>query len=117
VAVLCDASNPPSLSRPELHQCIWILEWHQAALQVERRFELHSEVFRSYRVPGYEAPIWLRDTVADHSFFWQCIVVRQYAVEAFPQARRLLAEYEGILRRGDVPVILDAGSNIVAGDV
>jgi FkbM family methyltransferase len=80
--------------------------------QIERIFESHSEALRSYRAPGYQAPIWLRDTLADHSLFWQCIVVRQYAVEAFPHARRLLAEYDRILRRGDVPVILDAGANI-----
>ena len=81
-------------------------------LQVERRLERRSEVLRLYRVPDYKAPIWLRETVADHSFFWQCIVVCQYSTEAFPQTTRLLNEYESILSRGERPVILDAGGNI-----
>jgi FkbM family methyltransferase len=81
-------------------------------LQIERQLERRSEVLRQYRVPGYEAPIWLRETVADHSFFWQCIVATQYAIERFPQTARLQEEYESILSRRDRPVILDAGGNI-----
>ena len=80
--------------------------------QNERRLGRSSGVLRSYRIPGYQAPIWLRNTAGDHSFLWQCIVVRQYAIETFPQTERLLSEYDAILSRQERPVILDAGGNI-----
>lgn len=63
-------------------------------------------------VPGYTTPIFLRDTVADRSTFWQCLVLRQYGISHFPQYRRLMDYYDELLRRGEVPLIIDCGGNI-----
>ena len=33
--------------------------------------------------------MWLRDSVADHATFWQCMTQAQYEFDAFPQSVRL----------------------------
>lgn len=63
-------------------------------------------------VPGYPGHIHLRDTVADCSIFWQCLVQRQYDTRRFPQHARLIECYEETLRQGETPLIIDCGGNI-----
>lgn len=63
-------------------------------------------------VPGYPGNIYLRDTTADCSIFWQCIVQRQYDTRRFPQHARLMECYEETLRQGRTPLIIDCGGNI-----
>jgi FkbM family methyltransferase len=79
---------------------------------VERDLPAASVRMRSFRAPGFPSPVHLRDTVGDHSIFWQCLVMRQYDVSGFPQAERLQRQYLNILSEGRVPVIVDAGGNI-----
>jgi FkbM family methyltransferase len=68
-------------------------------------------MIRRYTVPGYPA-LWLRDTVGDHSTFWQCIVQRQYDCLRFPQSERLMSEYRTNVQNGGRPLIIDGGGNI-----
>jgi FkbM family methyltransferase len=63
-------------------------------------------------VPGQAHRIALREAVADHAIFWQCLVRNQYDVSRFPQARRLVAAYQEQVRRGIRPLIIDCGANI-----
>lgn len=63
-------------------------------------------------VPGYAEKIFIRDSVADRSTFWQCLVQRQYDIKRFPQCAHLVAHYNEILRQGKVPLIIDCGGNI-----
>lgn len=63
-------------------------------------------------LPGYSATVYLRDTVADRSTFWQCLVQQQYQTKRFPQHQRLVERYDELLRRGEVPLIIDCGGNI-----
>jgi len=71
-----------------------------------------SPRIRRYRVPGFAAPIYLRDSLADHSMFWQCLVRCQYDFRRFPQSERLFARYRESVRRGTRPLIIDCGGNI-----
>lgn len=66
----------------------------------------------SLSVPGYGHRIFVRDTVADRSTFWQCLVQRQYDLRRFPQHARLIEQYEESLRQGKRPLIIDCGANI-----
>ena len=79
---------------------------------IERNLPAVSDRTRSFRGPGFPAPVYLRDTIGDHSIFWQCLVMRQYDFSSFPQAERLQRQYLNILSAGRVPVIVDAGGNI-----
>lgn len=79
---------------------------------VERDFPGKSSKVRTYRVPGYNAPIALRDQISDHAIFWQCIVQRQYDVSFFPQRERLHAAYREVVEHGRRPLIIDCGGNI-----
>ena len=67
---------------------------------------------RGYRVRGYEAPVYLRDSVSDHAMFWQCLVRCQYDFRRFPQSERLFARYREFVRQGERPLIIDCGGNI-----
>jgi FkbM family methyltransferase len=67
---------------------------------------------KKYRVPGCPGPINLRDTVSDHSIFWQCIVQRQYDMIHFPQSERLMSAYRGFIENGERVLIIDCGGNI-----
>ena len=67
---------------------------------------------RSYSVPGYPAPIHLRESVSDHAIFWQCIVERQYDMHRFPHGARLMEAYRAALAAGRQPLIIDCGGNV-----
>jgi FkbM family methyltransferase len=80
-------------------------------LQVERDVpQLHRT--KQYRLPGYSRPIHLRDTISDHSTFWQCLVMCQYDFSRFPQSKRLMTEYRVMVNKGIRPLIIDCGGNI-----
>lgn len=81
-------------------------------LQVERRLPPSSTKSRPFDVPGLAGPVWLRESVADHATFWQCMTQAQYDFDCFPQAARLLQCYEEALRAGRAPLIIDCGANI-----
>ena len=66
----------------------------------------------AHRVPGFDAPVYLRRTVSDHSIFWQCLVMQQYDLDRFPHTRRLDEAYRAELATGRSPVIVDCGANI-----
>ena len=66
----------------------------------------------SIALPGLNAPIQLRRTVADHTAAWICLIAEQYSIDQFPQKDRLQATYERMLREGRQPLIVDAGANI-----
>lgn len=70
-----------------------------------------SEV-KGYDVPGYDARIFLRRTIADHATFRQCLVNRQYDFLGLAQAQRLLQRYRDTLNQGHRPLIIDGGANI-----
>ena len=88
--------------------------WHGPRLlrAVERRLPRSSTHIRRFNVPGYRAPVYLRDCVADHAVFRQCFVMQQYDVRGFPQHRRLRDAYEQMISEGRTPLIIDGGSNI-----
>jgi len=79
---------------------------------IERDLPAASVRTRPFQAPGFPAPVHLRETIGDHSIFWQCLVMRQYDFSSFPQAERLQRQYLNILSEGRVPVIIDAGGNI-----
>lgn len=82
------------------------------AAAIERTVSQKSHEQRGYRVPGYEQPVWLRETVADHAIFWQCLVMEQYAFDRFPQSHRLEEQYQSRVSAGEQPIIVDCGANI-----
>lgn len=79
---------------------------------IERNFSPVSESIRRYDVPGYDQPFFLRDTVADHATFKQCLVMQQYDFRKFPQSDRLFRDYRAALARGEVPLLIDCGGNV-----
>ena len=80
--------------------------------QIERKLDKRSSTVRSYRVLGFSSPIYLRDTIADHAIFWQCIVDNQYDFRRFPQAERLIQSYNRLVEQNRKPLIIDCGGNI-----
>lgn len=88
--------------------------WHGLRLLflVERPVPRKSTSVRKYTVPGYSGPAYLRETISDHSIFWQCIVQRQYDIRTFPQTNRLLSAYRESVDGGVNPLIIDCGGNI-----
>ena len=65
------------------------------------------------RVPGIPEPVVLRSTIADRSAFWICMVAEQYSIDRFPiHAHRVYKKYNDLVRRGEKPLIIDAGANI-----
>lgn len=79
---------------------------------VERKLPVKSSRVRQYEVPGYPAPISLRDTASDHAIFWQCLVRRQYDIKRFPQSQRLETAYQEAIAKGQRPLIIDCGGNV-----
>ena len=67
---------------------------------------------KKYKVPGCQSPIYLRNSVSDHSIFWQCIVLRQYDMLRFPQSERLMSAYRTLIEKGVPVLIIDCGGNI-----
>src|SRR5262245_41428167 len=80
--------------------------------QIERDLPAKSTRTTQVRVPGCPDFISLRETIADHAIFWQCLVTCQYDFREFPQSGRLLAAYERIVAQGEAPLIIDCGANI-----
>lgn len=81
------------------------------------QIELHKKsgkdsILRTIKTPGYTSPIVLRDTIADHSIFWQCMVKDQYDFRIFTQAKYIYDEYRSAIARGQTPLIIDCGGNI-----
>lgn len=81
-------------------------------LSIERNLPRISEKIRRYDVPGYDQPFFLRDTIADHATFKQCMVMEQYDFRKFPQSERLLRNYRAALSRGETPLLIDCGGNV-----
>jgi FkbM family methyltransferase len=81
-------------------------------LQIERSLSPRSDRVREIILEDGRTSVHLRDSVADHAIFWQCLVRNQYAIDQFPQAERLMAAYEGMLASGKTPIIIDCGANI-----
>ncbi|MEQ1529282.1 MAG: FkbM family methyltransferase, partial [Methylococcales bacterium] len=77
-----------------------------------RQLPQKSEQKKQYSLPGFDAPIYLRDCIGDHAIFWQCLVMNQYDFSHFPQAERLNAKYNEIVSSGQTPLIIDCGGNI-----
>ena len=71
-----------------------------------------SELVKKYSVPGFDAPIYLRECLGDHAIFWQCLVMNQYDFSKFPQAQRLNEKYAETIASNQTPLIIDCGGNI-----
>lgn len=81
-------------------------------LQIVKNLPRSSHSVRTFDVPGYPGKVSLRNTIADHATFKQCLVTEQYDFLAFPQAQRLLAKYQLSIAKGHRPLIIDGGANI-----
>ena len=79
---------------------------------IEKQLPRRSSAVNAYEVPGYQAPIHLRECVADHATFKQCIVQAQYDFRHMPHSTRLFETYNRLIERGETPVIIDCGGNI-----
>jgi len=77
-----------------------------------RQLPKKSEQLRAFSIPGFDAPVFLRDCVGDHATFWQCLVMNQYDFTRFPQARRLREQYEEEVASSRAPIVIDCGGNI-----
>ncbi|MCK9606076.1 MAG: FkbM family methyltransferase [Methylomonas sp.] len=71
-----------------------------------------SDKISKYYLPNYRKYIYLRDSVADHATFWQCLVKNQYDFKQFPQSNQLNSEYNRLVNSGQTPLIIDCGGNI-----
>jgi FkbM family methyltransferase len=80
--------------------------------QVEHNAAQRPERLMRLTVPGFAAPIWLRDSVADRATFWQCIASAQYEFGIFPQHSRLMQRYQAAVDAQRPPLIIDCGANI-----
>ena len=78
---------------------------------IERKLPVQSAHRQTWRVPGLAAPVYLRDSVADHSIFWQSMVKEQYSIDRFPHALRLDDVYHAAHAAGTTPLIIDCGAN------
>jgi FkbM family methyltransferase len=80
-------------------------------LAAERPLPKKSTIVRKYRLPGYHE-LYLRETISDHSIFWQCLVQGQYDFRRFPHGERVVSDYHAAIRNGIRPLIIDCGGNI-----
>lgn len=83
--------------------------WAKIELSSNKR---NGSLVRALDVPGYNSPVYFRNTIPDKATFWQCIVMEQYDFFAFPQSRRLLSDYRNLVNSGENPLIIDCGGNI-----
>ena len=97
---------------PNYRRAFGLVDGLRLLVQVERELPARSARVRQYRVPGYPAPIALRDTRSDHAIFWQCLVMRQYDLSRFRQSERVLDVYRSRVARGERPLVIDCGGNI-----
>ncbi len=81
-------------------------------IQIEYPVSNRINLLNYFTVPGYPGKICLRNTVSDHSIFWQCIVQKQYLVSDFYQNEGLLKAYFKLVSEGIKPLIIDCGGNI-----
>ena len=80
--------------------------------QIERSLPKFSNSIRSYKLPNYHAPIFLRDQTGDHAIFWQCLVLNQYDFRIFPQSTRFSTNYKESIELNRKILIIDCGANI-----
>ena len=97
---------------PNYRRAFGLFDGLRLLLQVEGDLPARSTRVRQYRVPGYPAPIALRDSRSDHAIFWQCLVMRHYDLARFPQSERVLDVYRARVARGERPLVIDCGGNI-----
>ncbi len=97
---------------PKFIQNYGLLGGLRLLFAIERKLPRASESIRRYDVPGYDQPFFLRDTIADHATFKQCLVMQQYDFRKFPQSERLLRDYRAAISRGETPLIVDCGGNV-----
>lgn len=97
---------------PNYIRCFGVWRGLILLFRVERKLPAFSDKVRRYRVPGYRDPFYLRDSVADHATFRQCLVMQQYDFRRFPQRDRLLRAYRDMVSRQETPLIIDCGANI-----
>ena len=83
---------------PNYHRAFGLMDGVRLLFALEKQVTKQSNRTRSYLVPGYNAPIYLRNT--DHSIFWQCLVVRQYNLSEIKQNKIFLQNYHDVLARG-----------------
>lgn len=81
-------------------------------LKIVRSLPRASTVVREFTIPGFPEKVVLRETIADHATFKQCLVSNQYDFLGLPQAERLQERYRQTLKDGGRPLIIDAGANI-----
>lgn len=81
-------------------------------LQIVKKLPSSSSQVRGFDVPGYSEKVFLRETIADHATFKQCLVTNQYDFLGLPQAARLQQIYQAAVAAGTKPLIIDAGANI-----
>jgi FkbM family methyltransferase len=91
-----------------------VIDGMRLLYQIEslRQLPQKSERIKQYLLPGFYAPIYLRDCIGDHAIFWQCLVMNQYDFSHFPQAERLNGKYNEIVSSERTPLIIDCGGNI-----
>ncbi len=59
----------------------------------------------------------MRYNNSDAAVVRQIFSRREYDLSKYPQRKRLQAAYEGILAKGEIPLIIDAGANIGAASI
>src|ERR1700709_728495 len=65
---------------------------------------------KALRIPGVPHPVWLRPATSDWYVMEQIFIDEEYSLSRWPaHANALHAQYESILERGQVPVIVDCG--------
>ena len=89
-----------------------LLHGLRLAWRIEKPLGRYSGQLSLIDVPGLASGVWLRDSVADNSIFWQCLVMEQYDLDRFPHVKRLDASYRAAVAAGRPPVIIDCGGNI-----
>ncbi|HEY6834279.1 MAG TPA: FkbM family methyltransferase [Pseudolabrys sp.] len=68
---------------------------------------------KALRIPGVPHPVWLRPATSDWYVMEQIFIDEEYSLSRWPEhANALRAQYESVLERGQVPVIVDCGAHI-----
>jgi len=97
---------------PNYIRSFGLLHGLRLLFSIEHPVEKKSTLIKKFNVPGYPQAISLRETISDHSIFWQCLVLRQYNLFSFPQSERLMSVYQECVENGHTPLIIDCGGNI-----
>jgi len=80
--------------------------------KIEFLRKINSSIETKYKLDSYEHPIYLRNSISDHSIFWQCIVQTQYEFNKFPQSKELHNFYKTKIQTNQKVLIIDCGANI-----